>query len=97
MVLAGCLIGNATTELVPGDDDARALVAAAFDGFIQVAAAALRRAQASGEVAASATPEAQAEMLLILFQGSALVSDAEADRGRLHAGIDAALDALRQR
>jgi len=36
-------------------------------------------------------------MLLILFQGSALVSDAEADRGRLHAGIDAALDALRQR
>ena len=36
-------------------------------------------------------------MLLPLFQGSALVSRAEADRDRLHAGIDAALDALRQR
>jgi TetR/AcrR family transcriptional repressor of nem operon len=93
----GCLVGNTTAELVPGDDDARALVAAAYDGFIQVVAAALRRAQASGEVAATATPQAQAEMLLLLFQGSALVSRAEADRDRLHAGIDAALDALRQR
>ena len=64
-----------------------------FENF----AAALRRAQASGEVPASATPEAQAEMLLLLFQGSALVSRAEADRGRLHAGIDAALDVLQQR
>jgi hypothetical protein len=36
-------------------------------------------------------------MLLPLFQGSALVSRAEADLDRLHAGIDAALDALRQR
>jgi TetR/AcrR family transcriptional repressor of nem operon len=91
------VVGNTTAELVAGDGDARALVAAAFDGFIQVEAAALRRAQASGEAAASATPEAQAEMLLLLFRGSALVSRAEADRGRLHAGIDAALDALRQR
>ncbi len=32
---------------------------------------------------------------MLLFQGPALVSRAEADRDRLHAGIDAALDALR--
>ena len=44
----GCLVGNTTAELVPGDDDAQALVAAAYDGFIKVAAAALKRAQASG-------------------------------------------------
>ena len=36
-------------------------------------------------------------MLLLLYQGSALVSRAQADRDRLHAGIDAALDAPRQR
>jgi hypothetical protein len=36
-------------------------------------------------------------MLLLLFQGSALVSRAEADRDRLRAGTDAALDGLRPR
>jgi hypothetical protein len=34
-------------------------------------------------------------MLLLLFQGSALVSRAQPDRERLAAGIDAALEALR--
>jgi hypothetical protein len=48
-----------------------------------------------GEVTASATPEAQARMLLLLFQGSALVSRAQPDRDRLAAGIDAAIEALR--
>jgi TetR/AcrR family transcriptional regulator, transcriptional repressor for nem operon len=91
----GCLVGNTTAELAPGDDAARALAAAAYDGFIEVVAAALARAQATGEVTTSATPEAQAQLLLLLFQGSALVSRAHPDRERLAAGIDAALDALR--
>jgi TetR/AcrR family transcriptional repressor of nem operon len=93
----GCLVGNTTAELVPGDDAARALAAAAYDGFIEVVTAALARAQATGEVTTSATAEAQARLLLLLFQGSALVSRAQPDRERLAAGIDAALDALRQR
>lgn len=91
----GCLVGNTTAELVPGDDAARALAAVAYDGFIEVVAAALARAQAAGEVTTSATPEAQARLLLLLFQGSALVSRAQPDRERLAASIDAALDALR--
>ena len=91
----GCLVGNTTAELVPGDDAARALAAAAYDGFIEVVTAALARAQAAGEVTASAAPGAQARMLLLLFQGSALVSRAHPDRDSLAAGIDAALDALR--
>ena len=91
----GCLVGNTTAELVPGDDAARALAAAAYDGFIEVVTAALARAQATGEVTTSATPEAQARLLLLLFQGSALVSRAQPDDERLAAGIDAALDALR--
>jgi TetR/AcrR family transcriptional regulator, transcriptional repressor for nem operon len=91
----GCLVGNTTAELVPGDDAARALVAAAYDGFLESVTEVLARAQATGEVATSATPEAQARMLLLLFQGSALVSRAYPDPDRLAAGIDAALDALR--
>lgn len=91
----GCLVGNTTAELVPGDDAARALAAAAYDGFVEVVTAALARAQATGEVTTSATPEAQARLLLLLFQGSALVSRAQPDRERLAAGIDTALDALR--
>jgi TetR/AcrR family transcriptional repressor of nem operon len=95
--LRGCLVGNTTAELVPGDGAARALAAAAFEGFTDVVGDALRRAQAEGEVTASATPEAQAQLLLVLFQGSALVSRAASDSGRLAAGIDAALDSLRSR
>jgi TetR/AcrR family transcriptional regulator, transcriptional repressor for nem operon len=94
-VRRGCLIGNTTAELVPGDDTARALVAAAYDGFIEVVTAALARAQATGEVTTSATPEAQARLLLLLFQGSALVSRAQPDHHGAAASIDAALDALR--
>jgi TetR/AcrR family transcriptional regulator, transcriptional repressor for nem operon len=58
-------------------------------------AAALARAQAAGEVTTSATPDVQARLLLLLFQGSALVSRALTDREHLAASIDAALDALR--
>ncbi len=93
----GCLVGNTTAELVPGDDAARALVAAAYDGVVEVMTAALARAQATGEVTTSASPEAQAQLLLLLFQGSALVSRARPDREGLAAGIDAALDGLRRR
>ena len=56
----GCLVGNTTAELVPGDDAARALAAAAYDGFTEVVTTALARAQATGEVTTSASPEAQA-------------------------------------
>jgi len=91
----GCLVGNTTAELVPGDDAARALAAAAYDGFTEVVVAALARAQTAGEVTASATPEAQARLLLLLFQGSALVSRAQPERDCLAASIDVALDALR--
>ena len=90
----GGLVGNTTAELLPGDEDALALVAGAFEGVLDVLTAALRRGQRSGEVATSATPRAQAQMMLMLFQGSALVSRGTGRR-RLSAGIDAALEALR--
>jgi TetR/AcrR family transcriptional repressor of nem operon len=91
----GCLIGNTTAQLAPGDEVARSLVANAYDGFIVVVAAALRRGQASGEINAGVAPEIQAQLLLMLFQGSALIARAGSDRRRFTAAIDLALDALR--
>jgi len=90
----GCLVGNTTAELVPGDPQAEALVAAAFEEFITVVAAALRRGQATGEISTAAAPEVQAQLLLVLFQGSALVARASSDHDRLAQSIDLALDAL---
>jgi TetR/AcrR family transcriptional repressor of nem operon len=58
---------------------------------------ALAGAQSTGEVTTSAAPEAQAQLLLLLFQGSALVGRAQPDRNGLAAGVDAAIDALRSR
>ncbi len=92
----GCLVGNTTAELVPGDDAAQALVAAAYDGFVEVVSDALRRAQENGEVVTTATPEAQALLLQIVFQGSSLVARAGIDRRRLDQSIDALIDSLRQ-
>jgi len=92
----GCLVGNTTAELVPGDDAAQALVAAAYDRFVEIVSDALRRAQANGEVVTTATPEAQALLLQIVFQGSALVARAGIDRRRLDQSIDALIDSLRQ-
>jgi TetR/AcrR family transcriptional repressor of nem operon len=91
----GCLIGNTTAQLVPGDEAAYALVASAFDGFIDVVAAALSRGQACGEIATSVAPEVQAQLLLLVFRGSALVSRAASDRMLLIAAIDLTLDTLR--
>ena len=59
--------------------------------------AALERGQRSGEVTTASPPRAQAALLLLLFQGLALVSRAGGDRDRLIAGIDAAMDGLRAR
>jgi TetR/AcrR family transcriptional regulator, transcriptional repressor for nem operon len=91
----GCLLGNTTAELLPADQAAQALVAASFEAVIDVLEAALARAQANGEVTDSATPQAQAQLLLILFQGAALVGRAQPTREHLAGGIDAAIDALR--
>jgi TetR/AcrR family transcriptional regulator, transcriptional repressor for nem operon len=92
----GCLVGNTTAELVPADEDARTLVSTAFDGFVEVVTRALSRAQERGEVTTAATPQAQAQLLLVLFQGSALIARVDAGNlRRIIDGIDAAIDGLR--
>jgi TetR/AcrR family transcriptional repressor of nem operon len=92
----GCFVGNTTAELVPGDDDAKTLVAAAYEGFVEVVCEALRRGQASGEVVTTSTPEAQALLAQMVFQGSALVARSGIDRERLDQSIDVLIGALRR-
>ncbi|MFF4621778.1 TetR/AcrR family transcriptional regulator [Nonomuraea jabiensis] len=91
----GCMIGNTTAELVPQDSEAREIVARSHARFIQVVADALRRAQAGGEVTQTATPEAQAQLLLFTVQGLSLVSRAGLDTSAALAAVDALIDALR--
>jgi TetR/AcrR family transcriptional repressor of nem operon len=90
----GCLLGNTAAELLPDDSAAAALVAAGYEAVVEVLTTVLARAQATGEVTTNATPEAQAELLLLLFQGSALVGRARPHHDQRAASIDAALEAL---
>ncbi|WP_037569093.1 TetR/AcrR family transcriptional regulator [Phaeacidiphilus oryzae] len=91
----GCMIGNTTAELVPQDADAAEVVAHAHARFTEIIADALRRAQESGEVTTTATPEAQAQLLLFTVQGLSLVSRAGLDTTAALAAIDALLTGLR--
>ncbi|WP_043626768.1 TetR/AcrR family transcriptional regulator [Nonomuraea candida] len=91
----GCMIGNTTAELVPQDAEARELVARSHARFTRIVADALRRGQAEGEVTRSATPEAQAQLLLFTVQGLSLVSRAGLDTAAALAAVDALIDALR--
>jgi TetR/AcrR family transcriptional repressor of nem operon len=91
----GCLVGNTAAELAPADEEVRELLLAAHAGTVRVLTAALERAQATGEVTSAAAPEAQARMLLCLFQGYAVVTRAGVDPATLTAGLEAAIDGLR--
>ncbi|CAL9291797.1 TetR/AcrR family transcriptional regulator [Streptomyces sp. SudanB182_2057] len=91
----GCLVGNTTAELVPQDGDATQIVTRSYRRFTDIVAAALRRAQAAGEVTDTSSPEAQAQLLLYLVQGLSLVSRAGLDRTAAQTAIDAALEGLR--
>ncbi|GAB3209583.1 TetR family transcriptional regulator C-terminal domain-containing protein [Marinactinospora thermotolerans] len=91
----GCLVGNTTAELVPHDSEATEIVTRSYRRFTDIVADALRRAQAAGEVTDTATPEAQARLLLYLVQGLSPGSRAGLDRTAALAAIDTAIDALR--
>ncbi|WP_329141676.1 TetR/AcrR family transcriptional regulator [Streptomyces sp. NBC_00670] len=93
----GCLVGNTTAELVPHDGDATDIVTRSYRRFTAIVTEALRRAQAAGEVTDSATPEAQAQLLLYLVQGLSLVSRAGLDKEAALAAVDAAIEGLRAR
>ncbi|RDI50526.1 TetR family transcriptional regulator C-terminal domain-containing protein [Nocardia mexicana] len=91
----GCMVGNTTAELVPGDADATEVATSCYRRFTEIVADALRRAQATGEVTRTTDPEAQAQLLLYVVQGLSLVSRAGLDKAAALAAIDTAIEALR--
>lgn len=91
----GCMVGNTAAELVPHDTEATALVTEAFDRFVGMTIEPLRQAQQRGEVSTASEPEAQARLLLVLAEGTALLARAGTDPAAAGAAIDAALAGLR--
>ncbi|MYR62248.1 TetR family transcriptional regulator [Streptomyces sp. SID625] len=91
----GCLVGNATAELVPQDKEVMEMVTGFHRRFTEIVADALRRAQKTGEVTDASSAEAQAQLLLYIVQGLALVSRAGPDRAAALAAVDVAVDGLR--
>ncbi|WP_166850374.1 TetR/AcrR family transcriptional regulator [Isoptericola sp. BMS4] len=91
----GCMMGNTVAELVPQDAEATALVAESFSRFARLTAEALRQAQERGEITVASSPEAQAHMLLVLAEGTALLARTGTDPELASAAVDAAIAGLR--
>lgn len=87
----GCMMGNTAVELAPFDDNATHTVRDAFRRFTDRTAAALGRAQERGEVTTSSTPEAQAQLILVVAEGTALLARTGTDPDIAVAAIDAAI------
>jgi TetR/AcrR family transcriptional repressor of nem operon len=92
----GCMMGNTAAELVPHDDEATAIVKESFAGFVRMMTEALREAQNRGEVVSTSTPEAQAQLLLVVAEGTSLLARAGTEPAAAFAAIDVALAGLRQ-
>lgn len=90
----GCMMGNTAAELVPHDAEATTIVRESFARFVRVVANALRAAQDRGEVTTASAPEAQAQLLLVVAEGTSLLARAGTDPAAASAAIDAALAGL---
>lgn len=75
----GCLMVNATTELLPHDAEVLA-VAAHYQQFLEtLLTALLRQGQERGEVRTTASPRAQARLLLSVLNGLRVLAKANPD------------------
>ena len=79
----GCFIGNCAVELARQDREAMARVRASLARTEAIFRAALLRAQARGEIAATADVDALARFLSSSFQGLRLIGKARPDRAAL--------------
>ena len=87
---AGCLLGNLAAEVANIHEDLRREVARCFTELREVFADALERGQRTGELAPDFEPEAAAEFLMSVMEGSILL--AKARRGpEGYAGVRASL------
>lgn len=91
----GCMMGNATAELAPQDAEVTAKIRRSFASAVEAVTEALRVAQERGEVSSASAPEAQAQLLLVVAEGTALLARVGTDPALAAAAVDAAVAGLR--
>jgi TetR/AcrR family transcriptional repressor of nem operon len=91
----GCFMVNAAMERVPADPDTARSVGATLDALEDGIAAALARAQDSGEVTSSRPARELAAFLVTAIQGLRVVGKAAPDRRRLDDAVRVVLDVVR--
>lgn len=90
----GCFMVNATTELLPHDSEAQT-VASQYQQFLEtLLTTLLARAQAQGAVRRTATPQAQARLLVSVLNGMRVLAKAHTDPQQLRDVVDTAMLAL---
>ncbi len=90
----GCFLVNSTTELLPYDADAQALVDQNQQFMETLLTALLSRGQQQGEVSATAAPQAQARFLVSILTGMRVMAKANSDPKLLHDVVSTTLLAL---
>jgi len=91
---AGCLITNTAVELGAQDPEIADRVALTIELRVALFEAAIRRAQAAGEVAPGADPRALAEFLELTVQGLRVLGKSGASNETLLRSVDLALGVL---
>lgn len=90
----GCFMVNATTELAPHDAEAHA-VASQYQQFMEtLLTTILSRGQQRGEVRRTASPQAQARLLLSVLNGLRVLAKTSTDPQLVQDVVDTALLAL---
>jgi AcrR family transcriptional regulator len=92
----GCPLGSLVAELADSDEQARSLLADAFDEWQGYLSQGLRHMLARGELAADADPERLAAATMASLQGGLLLSQVRRDPAQLRVALDAALAHLHQ-
>ena len=75
----GCFMVNVTTELAPHDAEAQALVCQNQQFLEELLTDMLRHGQERGEVRSTATPQAQARLLISVLNGMRVMAKANPD------------------
>ena len=87
----GCFIGNAMAEFGDSDEEVRRVLGTALSRMEAMLVGVLERAQGAGEISAKARPRDLAKLMVVAFQGSALMSKLEPRRRHAQETIQIAL------
>ncbi|MCP2340635.1 TetR/AcrR family transcriptional regulator [Actinomadura rupiterrae] len=90
----GCLITNSAVERLPRDRFAARVVGSSLDGTAEAITLVLRRARDRGDIRPDADITAIADFFVTTIQGLRVQGKAGADRRRLAAVVDTALNVL---